>query len=105
MMLATEDIPVFYFELEICHWCVESPYLSATGISNAGVCYRRGVYRVLLGKLEGWGQLGRPRSRRENNIKVCLQLVGCEDMDWIELALNRESWQAFLNLVMNLRIP
>jgi hypothetical protein len=91
MMVATEDITVFYFELEICHWCAESPYLAATGISSAGVCYRIGVYRMVLGKLEGKGQLGRPRSRCENNIKVGFQVVRCEDMDWIELALDRES--------------
>jgi hypothetical protein len=33
---------------------------------------RRGVYRVLVGKLEGKGPLGRPRHRWEDNIKVDL---------------------------------
>jgi len=35
---------------------------------------RRGVYRVLVGKREGTRQLGRPRRRWENNIKMDLQV-------------------------------
>jgi len=38
---------------------------------------RRGVYRVLVGKPEGKRQLGRPRRRWEDNIKIVLQEVGC----------------------------
>jgi hypothetical protein len=37
----------------------------------------RGVYRVLVGKLEGKRPLGRTRRRRDNNVKVDLQEVGC----------------------------
>jgi hypothetical protein len=44
---------------------------------------RRGVYRVLVGKSEGKRPLGRPRRRWEDNIKLCLQEVGCGDMYWI----------------------
>ena len=47
---------------------------------------RGGVYRVLVGKSEGKSQLGRPRRRWDDNIKIHLQEVGCGDMDWIELA-------------------
>jgi len=47
---------------------------------------RRGVYRVLVGKPEGKGPLGRPKPRWGNNIKMDLQEVGCGGMDWIELA-------------------
>ena len=38
---------------------------------------RRGVYRVLVGKLEGKRPLGRPRRRLVDNIKIDLQEVGC----------------------------
>jgi hypothetical protein len=48
---------------------------------------------------------GRPRSRWENNIKMNLQEVGCGGMDWIELAQDRDRWRAFVNAVMNLRVP
>ena len=34
-----------------------------------------------------------------------LQKVGCEGMDWIELAQDRDRWWVFLNAVMNLLVP
>ena len=37
----------------------------------------RGVYRDLVGKSEGKREMGRPRLRWENNIKMDLQEVGC----------------------------
>jgi hypothetical protein len=43
----------------------------------------RGVYRVLVAKPEGKTPLGRPRRRCEDNIRIDLQEVGCEGMDWI----------------------
>ena len=46
----------------------------------------RGVYRVLVGKPEGKRQLGRPRRRWEDNIKMEFKEVGCGGMDWTELA-------------------
>jgi len=46
---------------------------------------RRGVYRILVGITEGKRPLGRPRHRWENNIKLDVQEVGCEDMHWINL--------------------
>jgi hypothetical protein len=60
---------------------------------------------VLLGKPEGKRQLGRPRLRWEDNIKMDLQEVGCGGMDWIELAQDRDRWQALVNAVMILRVP
>jgi hypothetical protein len=65
----------------------------------------RGVYRVLMGKSGGKGPLGRSRRRWEDNIKMNLQEVGCEGMDWIDLAQDRCRWRAFVNTVMNLRVP
>jgi hypothetical protein len=57
------------------------------------------------GKHEGKRPLGRPRRRWENTIKMDLQEVGCGDMDWIELAHDRDRWRALANAVMNHRIP
>ena len=65
---------------------------------------RRGKDRGLVGKPEGKKPLGRPRHRWEDNIKLDLQDLGCWDMDWIELAQDRDRWWAFVKTVMNLRV-
>ena len=49
--------------------------------------------------------LGRPRCRREDSIKMDLQEVGCGGMDQIDLAQDRNRWQALVNVVMYLWVP
>ena len=53
--------------------------------SRAGYVVRmgeeRGVYRVLVGKLEGKRPLGRPRRRWVDNIRMDHQEVGCGHVD------------------------
>jgi len=65
----------------------------------------RGVYWVLVRNPEGERPLGRPRRRWEDNIKMDFQEAGCGDMDWIELAQDRDMWRALVNAVMNLLVP
>ena len=65
---------------------------------------RRGLYRVLVGKLDGKRPLGIQRHRWEDNIKMNLQEVECGGMDWIELAQDRDRWRALVNTVMNFRV-
>jgi hypothetical protein len=64
----------------------------------------RVVYRFLVGKPEGKRPMGRPRLRWEDDIKMDLQEVegGCEDC--MELAQDRDRWQAFVSKVMNFRV-
>ena len=60
---------------------------------------------ILMPTPEGMRQLGRHRHRWEDNIKIILHEVGCEAMDWIYLAHDRDRWRAVVNEVMNLRFP
>ena len=65
----------------------------------------RGVHRVLVGKPEGKRPLGRPRRRREDNIKMDLQKVGGGCGDWMELAQDRERRRALVSTVMKFWFP
>ncbi|KAJ4429845.1 hypothetical protein ANN_22049 [Periplaneta americana] len=65
----------------------------------------RYAYRVLVGRPEGKRPLGRPRCRREDNIKMDLREVGYDDRDWINLAHDRDQWRAYVRTAMNLRVP
>jgi hypothetical protein len=65
----------------------------------------RDVYRVLVGNLEGKRPLGRPRCRWENNIKLDLRKIQIDRSNWIQLAQDRVQWRAFVNTVMNFRVP
>jgi hypothetical protein len=49
----------------------------------------RGAYNILVGKPEGRRPLGRPRCRREDNVKMDLREIGFGDV----------------NTVMSLRVP
>jgi hypothetical protein len=51
----------------------------------------RGVYNILVGRPEG--QLGRPRRRWEDNIKMELREIGFGDVDWFHLAQDGGRWQ------------
>jgi hypothetical protein len=42
---------------------------------------RRNAYRILVGKPEGKGPLGRPRRRWVDNIKINLREVGWDGRD------------------------
>jgi len=66
---------------------------------------RRGLYRVLVGKLEGKRPLGRPRHRWEDNIKMDLQELGFGGVDWTELVQDRNRRRALVNAATNLRVP
>jgi hypothetical protein len=62
-------------------------------------------YRVLVGRLEWRRPLRRPRRRWEDNIKMKFRETGIDGANWIRLAQDIVQWRAFVNTVMNLRIP
>jgi hypothetical protein len=57
----------------------------------------RGVHRVLVGKPEGKRTLGKLRRRWEDNIKMDVQEVGGGRGDWMEVAQDRDRWQALVS--------
>jgi hypothetical protein len=65
----------------------------------------RSVYRILVGKPEGKRPLGSPWSGWEDNIKLNLQEMRCEGMDWIGVAQDRDRCRALVNVLMELRVP
>ena len=65
---------------------------------------RRGIYMVLVGRPEGRRPLGICRLRWED-IRIDVQEVRREGMDWIELAQDRNTWRALVSAAMNLRVP
>jgi hypothetical protein len=65
----------------------------------------RGVHGVLVGSAEWERALRRPRRRWKDNIKLDLKEVGIDGANWIQLAQDMIQWRAFVNTVMNLRIP
>jgi hypothetical protein len=66
---------------------------------------KRNAYRLLLGKPEGKRPLGSPRHRWVGNIRIDLGEVGWSNVDWIDLAQDRNRWRALVNSVLNLRLP
>jgi hypothetical protein len=64
----------------------------------------RNVYRVLMGKPEGKGPLGRPRRRWDDGIKMDLREIAWGGVERIHLAQDRDCWRAVVNAVMNLRV-
>jgi hypothetical protein len=41
----------------------------------------------------------------KDNIKIDLKEMGCEGMDWVYMAQDRDKWHTDMNTVMNLRVP
>ena len=59
-----------------------------------------GIWKGNLKEETTW----RHKHRWVDNIKKDLEL-GCEGMDWLNLAQDRDRWGALVNAVMNLQVP
>jgi hypothetical protein len=66
---------------------------------------KRNAYRLLVGKQEGKRPLGRPRRRLVDSIRMDLGEMGWDDVDWIDLAKDKNRRRAIVNSVLNLRVP
>jgi hypothetical protein len=59
------------------------------------------MYRVLLGKPEGKTPLGRPGCGWEDNMKLDLEGIDKEGVDWFLLLQDGGPWQAVVSMAMN----
>jgi hypothetical protein len=66
---------------------------------------KNNAYRILVGKPEGKRQMGRPRRRWVDNIKMNLRERGWDEVDCSDLAQDKDQWRALMNTVMNLQVP
>jgi hypothetical protein len=66
---------------------------------------RRVCIQGFGGKPEGKRPLGRPGRRWEDNIKMDLRYIEWSDMDWINLAQDKDQKRDLVKMVMNLRVP
>jgi hypothetical protein len=64
----------------------------------------RKVYKVLVGKSARNRPLGKQRHRCENGIRMHNTEIVWKDVEWVQLAQDRDRWRAVVNTVMYLRV-
>jgi hypothetical protein len=65
----------------------------------------RSAFKILIGKPTGNRSLGRPRLRREDNIRIDLKQIGINTRNWVDSAQDRGYWRALVNATLNLWVP
>jgi hypothetical protein len=61
-------------------------------------------YRVLVRKPDENRQLGTPRRRWEDDIRMDLTEIGWGGINWIDLAQDRDQWRALMSTRMNFQV-
>jgi hypothetical protein len=64
----------------------------------------RNGYRILVGTQEKKKELARSRSRWDDDNRMYLREIGCEGVDWIHLAQDKDQRRAFVNTAMKFRV-
>jgi hypothetical protein len=59
---------------------------------------KRNAYRILVGQPEG------KRRKWVDNIKMDLREIGCDGVDWIDMAQDRQQWRSLVNMVLHFRV-
>jgi hypothetical protein len=65
---------------------------------------KKKMYKVLVGEPDGKRLLGRPMHRWEDGIRIKGDWLGWGVVEWIQLAQDRDQWQAVVNAMMKLRV-
>jgi hypothetical protein len=66
---------------------------------------KRNTFKILAGKTKGKRLLRGQRRRWVYNIKMDLREIERDGMNWIDMAQIRDQWKAFVNTVLNFRVP
>ena len=65
----------------------------------------RNAFKILTGKPTGKRPLGRPRRRWKDNIRMDLEEIGINAVNWDDTAKDRDYWRALANVSLDLRVP
>ena len=63
------------------------------------------AFKILTGQPTGKRPLGRPRRRREDNIRMDLEETGINASNWVDSDQDRDYWRALVNAALNLWVP
>jgi hypothetical protein len=65
----------------------------------------RSSSKILTGKPTGKRPLGRPRRRREDNIRMDLKEIGINTRNRVDSTQDRDYWRFLVNAALNLWVP
>jgi hypothetical protein len=65
----------------------------------------RNVHRILFKILKVRDHLEALIFNERIILKGVLKEIGCEDVDWLHLAQDRDQWQALVTMGINLQVP
>ena len=60
----------------------------------------RSAFKILTGKPTGKIPLGRPRHRWEDNIRMDLEEISTNAINWVDSAQDRDYWRALVNAAL-----
>ena len=63
------------------------------------------AFKILTDKPTGKRPLGIPRRRWEDNIRMDLEEIGMNAVNWVDSAQDRNYWRALVNAALNFRVP
>ena len=64
----------------------------------------RSAFKILTGEPTGKRPLGRPRRRREDNIRMDLEEIGISAGSWLNSGQDMNYWRVLVNAALNLQL-